>query len=275
MLRAFQFSRETIMNNVRRFENLTAIVTGAGSGIGQATAIRLAGEGAKVAIFDVDEKSAAQVRDEIVEKGGTAFSFKVDVSAPDQVRTAVQEVQESIGIPQVLVNNAGILRVAAMEDTTDELFENILRTNLFSVFYMTREVAKILLENELPGSVVNVSSIHAVVSEPNGGAYTAAKGGIESMSRTMASEWARRNIRVNCVRPGATHTSLSKPLYTPEVVRALSMRVPMGTIAYPHQIASGICFLASAEADYITGTTLDIDGGYIMDGSLPGLAYEE
>jgi NAD(P)-dependent dehydrogenase (short-subunit alcohol dehydrogenase family) len=262
------------MKNEFRFDGLTAIVTGAGSGIGQATAVRLADEGAHVAIIDIDGKAANRVRVEIEEKGGRAFVVAIDVSDPLQVREAVVTVQREIGIPQVLINNAGILRLAAMEETSDELFELVLRTNLFSVFYFARETARVLLENRLSGSFVNVSSIHAVVSEPNAGAYTAAKGGIEAMSRTMASEWARRNIRVNCVRPGATNTSLSKPLYTEEVIRALRMRVPMGTIASPAQIAAGICFLASSEADYITGTTLDIDGGYVMDGSLPGLAYE-
>lgn len=263
------------MNTQGRFDGLTAIVTGAGSGIGQATAMRLANEGAHVAIIDIDQKAANCVRDEIVDSGGRAYAVAIDVSDPLQVREAVASVHREIGIPQVVVNCAGILRLAAIEETSDELFEHVLRTNLFSVFYVTRETARILLEKKLPGSIVNVSSIHAVISEPNGGAYTAAKGGIEAMSRTMASEWARRKIRVNCVRPGATNTSLSKPLYTEEVVRALRVRVPMGTIASPAQIAAGICFLASSEADYITGTTLDIDGGYIMDGSLPGLSYEE
>lgn len=262
------------MNNQRRFDGLTAIVTGAGSGIGQATALRLAAEGAQVAVIDIDQAAADRTRAEIEDQGGRAHVVVIDVSDPLQVHEALVTVQREIGIPQVLVNNAGILRLAAMEETSDELFELVLRTNLFSVFYFARETARVLLKNRLPGSIVNVSSIHAVISEPNGGAYTAAKGGIEAMSRTMASEWARRNIRVNCVRPGATDTSLSKPLYTDEVIRALRMRVPMGTIANPAQIAAGICFLASSEADYITGTTLDIDGGYIMDGSLPGLAYE-
>lgn len=263
------------MTGQRRFNGLVAVVTGAGSGIGRATAVRLAREGAHVAVMDINQKAADEVREDIVNSGGQATAYTVDVSDSVQVREVLSAVRLEIGAPQVLVNNAGILRLSAMEDTSDELFELVLKTNLFSVFYMARETARILFENKLSGSIVNVSSIHAVISEPNGGAYTAAKGGIEGMSRTMASEWARRNIRVNCVRPGATNTSLSKPLYTEEVVRALRMRVPMGTIASPEQISAGICFLASSEADYITGTTLNIDGGYIMDGSLPGLAYKD
>jgi NAD(P)-dependent dehydrogenase (short-subunit alcohol dehydrogenase family) len=262
------------MNNQGRFHGQIAIVTGAGSGIGQATALRLSDEGAQVVVIDIDRAAADRTRVEIEGQGGRAHLIAIDVSNSSQVREALVTVKREIGIPRVLINNAGILRLAAMEETSDELFDLVLRTNLFSVFYFARETARVLLENRLSGSIVNVSSIHAVLSEPNGGAYTAAKGGIEAMSRTMASEWARRGIRVNCVRPGATFTSLSKPLYTDDVIKALRMRVPMGTIASPAQIAAGICFLASSEADYITGTTLNIDGGYVMDGSLPGLAYE-
>lgn len=263
------------MNRAKRFENLIAVVTGAGSGIGRATALRLAQEGAQVALVDLNKTTCAETRDMILKDNGQAKAFEADVSNPDQVRNIVIQIKSEMGTPQVLINNAGILRIVPMEETSDEIFDLVLRTNLFSAFYFSREIANLLIANDLAGSFVNVSSIHAVLSEPNAGAYTAAKGGIESMSRTMASEWARKKIRVNCVRPGATLTALSKPLYTPEVLKALDMRVPMGTIADPAQIAAGICFLASNEADYITGTTLDIDGGYIMDGSLPGLAYKE
>lgn len=262
------------MNNSNRFVGRIAIVTGAGSGIGRATAIRLASEGARVALVDVDAKSAGDTKTQIESQHGESHVFQSDVSDPNQVAESIRQIESEIGIPTVLVNNAGILRIVPMEETSNELFDLVLRTNLYSAFYFSRGIAQLLLKNDLSGSFVNVSSIHAVLSEPNAGAYTAAKGGIESMSRTMASEWARRKIRVNCVRPGATLTSLSKPLYTPEVLKALRMRVPMGTIANPEQIAAGISFLASDEADYITGTTLDIDGGYVMDGSLPGLAYE-
>jgi NAD(P)-dependent dehydrogenase (short-subunit alcohol dehydrogenase family) len=215
----------------------------------------------------------ADAQTEIERQGGESVVALADVSQPDQVQGAFDAIKQSLGVPQVLVNNAGILRIASIEDTSDELFDLVLRTNLFSVFYFSKVFARSLLSAGISGSIVNVSSIHAVLSEPNGGAYTAAKGGIEAMSRTMASEWARRGIRVNCVRPGATHTALSDSLYTDEVVAALRLRVPMGTIAEPEQIAAGICFLASEEANYSTGTTLDIDGGYIMDGSLPGLTY--
>ena len=130
-----------------------------------------------------------------------------------------------------------------------------------------------MIAGGITGSIVNVTSIHAVISEPNASAYTAAKGGIEAMSRTFASEWAKYGIRVNCVRPGATRTSLTEELYTDGILNALALRIPLKHPASPEQIAAGICFLASPDADYITGTALDVDGGYIMDGSLPQIEY--
>jgi NAD(P)-dependent dehydrogenase (short-subunit alcohol dehydrogenase family) len=263
------------MSEARRFEGKVAVVTGAASGIGHATAVRLAREGAAIAVVDVDEEGAHRTCDEIKVLGSRAHPVIADVADPTQVHRALQDVTSLLGIPRVLVNNAGILRLATVLETSDDLFEQVLRTNLYGFFYFSRDFARALIGHELTGTIVNVSSIHAVLSEPNGGAYTAAKGGVEAMSRTMASEWARLGIRVNCVRPGATHSALSKPIYTEEVVRALGMRIPLGTIAEPEQIAAGICFLASEEAGYITGTTLDIDGGYIMDGSLPGLLYRD
>lgn len=226
-----------------------------------------------MALVDKDENGAQETFAAIDEGGGQALVITADVSDFEQVRAAIDQVCTMLGVPRILVNNAGILRIASILDTSNELFSSILSTNLFSVFYFSREVARQMINSEVNGSIVNVSSIHAVLAEPNGGAYTAAKGGIEALSRTMASEWARQGVRVNCVRPGAIRTALSEPLYTPEVLAGLSVRIPMGTIGSPEQIAAGICFLASDDADYITGTTLDIDGGYVMDGSLPGPAY--
>ena len=125
------------------------------------------------------------------------------------------------------------------------------------------------------GTIVNFSSIHAMISEPNASAYTAAKGAIEAFSRTLASEMSRHRIRVNCIEPGATYSELTEPMYTPSVVKALNTRVPMKEIAQPEWIARGVVFLASAESRYMTGETLVMDGGYRMDGSLPGASYWE
>lgn len=256
-----------------RFQGDIAIVTGSGSGIGQATAVRLATEGAKVSVWDIDQDSAERTAAGISARGGIAVAVEVDVSDESSIVGAFDGVLSTWGAPSVLVNNAGILRVAPALDTTAAVFDEVISTNLRSVFLTSVRAARLMVEHAVHGRIVNVSSIHAVISEPNASAYTAAKGGIEAMSRTFASEWAPHRIRVNCVRPGATITALTKELYTDDVRRSLSVRVPLGYIAEAEEIAAGICFLASEESSYCTGTTLNIDGGYIMDGSLPDAAY--
>jgi NAD(P)-dependent dehydrogenase (short-subunit alcohol dehydrogenase family) len=251
----------------------TAIVTGGGSGIGEATAHRMAERGYVVAIFDIDGQSAREVVKSIVIRGGRAAAFEVDVSSDSSVEVAIAAVVAELGIPTILINCAGILHVAPALETTVESFDRVIAVNLRSVFLMCVTFAKRLVEAKMSGSIVNVSSIHAVISEPNASAYTAAKGGVEAMSRTFASEWAPHGIRVNWVRPGATRTALTDELYSPEILDALAQRIPMTRPAVATEIAAAIDFLASSDASYITGTALDVDGGYIMDGSLPHISY--
>jgi NAD(P)-dependent dehydrogenase (short-subunit alcohol dehydrogenase family) len=255
-------------------KNKSACVTGAGSGIGRAIALRLAREGVGVTVLDRDKHGGEETVRLIEKEGGRGLFVQADVTRRSDIEWALAEAESTFGIVDVLVNNAGILRVSPAIETSDSTFDEVIAVNLRSVFICSTLVAKKLIEAQQPGRIINISSIHAVVSEPNACAYTAAKGGIEALSRTFASEWAPHGITVNCVRPGATRTALSEPLYTPEVVASLMLRIPLRAIAEPEDIAAGVAFLASADARYCTGTTLDIDGGYIMDGSLPGLAYQ-
>lgn len=255
------------------FSGQVAVVTGGGSGIGAATAELLAASGAKVAILDIDEQGARATAAEIEAAGGTAVALVADVSDEAVVGAALDDVIARWGAPQVVINCAGILHVASALDTTVDAFDRVIRVNLRSVFLVSVLAARRMIAARLPGSIVNVSSIHAVLSEPNAAAYTASKGGIEALSRTFASEWAPHGIRVNCVRPGATRTALTDALYTKEVLAALAERIPMRHPATPEDVARGIAFLASSDASYCTGTTLDVDGGYVMNGSLPGTEY--
>jgi NAD(P)-dependent dehydrogenase (short-subunit alcohol dehydrogenase family) len=258
---------------MKRLQDRLAIVTGAGAGIGHAIARRLSDEGAHLVLWDINDDALAMVANEL-SQSGRAFAMKVDVSVPSDIEQGMARVREQFGVPTILVNNAAVLRLAPAINTTNELFDDVVATNLRSVFVACREFARAALAECVTGSIVNISSIHAVISEPSAVAYTAAKGGVEAMSRTLASEWAVHGIRVNCVRPGATRTELTRALYTPEVLASLSLRVPLRRVAEPTEIAAGVAFLASDDSSYCTGTTLDIDGGYIMDGSLPGLVYE-
>jgi NAD(P)-dependent dehydrogenase (short-subunit alcohol dehydrogenase family) len=261
--------RKTMMP---RFSGKVAVVTGSGSGIGEACARRLASEGASVVIADLDERAARRVASGIEASQGRAIAVPIDVANSEEVERMLDATGELGGI-DILVNNVGVLRLGLIVETSDEDWEFTIRTNLSSVFYCARGAARRMIEQGRGGRIVSISSIHAVLSEPNGGPYTASKGGIEALSRTLASELAPHKITVNCVRPGATWTNLSRPLYTEQVLQALNLRIPLKEIAQPDWIASAVVWFASEEACYCTGTTLDVDGGYIMDGSLAQAVY--
>ncbi|MDO8186961.1 SDR family NAD(P)-dependent oxidoreductase [Conexibacter sp. JD483] len=256
-----------------RFAGRTAVVTGAASGIGEACARLLAAEGAAVVVGDLDGDGAARVAQEIEAAGGRALAIATDVGDSAQVERMLTVADERLGGIDVLVNNAGVLRLDKIVDVSDEAWEFTLRTNLTSVFYCSRGAARRMIAQGRGGRIVSISSIHAVLSEPDGGPYTAAKGGIEAFSRTLAAELAPHGVTVNCVRPGATWTALSRPLYTAPVLAALKQRIPLGEIGEPEQIAQAVAHFASDASRYSTGTTLDVDGGYIMDGSLPAASY--
>lgn len=256
-------------------EKLVGAVTGAGSGIGRAVANKFASVGADVAIVDVNPESAERAAKEISDSYGVrAAAFIADLSKPDECRRIFEAVCDW-GEPNFWVNNAGILRLAPALETTDELFDSVMDTNFRSVFVLSTAFANHVIGRGAKGSIVNISSIHAVLSEPNAAVYTAAKGAIEASSRTFASEWAPLGVRVNCVRPGATYTELTNPIYSDAITKAIYQRVPMRRIAEASEIAEAVYFLVSDLSSYCTGTTLDVDGGYVMDGSLPDIVYDD
>jgi len=258
-----------------KLEGKAAIVTGAATGIGRAIALAFANEGADVVIADLQKEKADAVAREIRSRGGTSLMVKADVSNGQDVAAMVAATVEAFGRIDILVNNAGIILQAKVVDTTDEQWDKILTNNLKSCFLCCREVVKQMAKQGTGGRIINISSIHATLSEPSAGAYTAAKGGMEAFSRMLATEVAPYKIRVNCIEPGATYTELTIPMYTDSVVKSLMERVPLKEIAQPEWIASGAVFLASDDSRYMTGQTLVLDGGYIMDGSLPGASYWE
>jgi len=250
-----------------------AIVTGGAAGIGKAISLALATEGADVVIVDLQTEKAEAVARQIEQKGRRALAITCDVGDADQVEAMADRTVAEMGGLHILVNNAAIILQGLFWETTPEDWNRIIRNNLSSVFYCSRAAATVMIEQKQGGAIISMSSIHATLSEPQAGAYTAAKGGIEAFSRTMATELAPFKIRVNCVAPGATYSELTTPMYTEQVKRALFQRVPLKEIAQPEWIADGVVFLASEDSRYITGQVLTIDGGYVMDGSLPGAAY--
>jgi NAD(P)-dependent dehydrogenase (short-subunit alcohol dehydrogenase family) len=251
-----------------RFSEKVAIVTGADSGIGRATAVRLLREGATVVAVDL--KHANPWPDHVE---GRLRLLDMDVADLDAARSLEEHLRGEFQQVDVLANVAGILHIAPFLQVSRADWDRVIAVNLTGVFFLSQAVARIMVDHGTPGRIVNVSSVHAVVSEPNAAPYTATKGGLEAMTRTMASELAPYGITVNCVRPGATRTKMSEPIYTPAIVRSLKAKIPLGKIAPPEWVASAIAYLASEEACYTTGACLDVDGGYAMDGSLPGTAY--
>ncbi len=264
------------MAKAHLLENKVAIVTGAGAGIGKAVASEFAKEGAKVVIGELRPEVGEKTAKEIAKATGMeVICVPTDVRKEEQIIALVKKTVEKFGRIDILVNNAAkILQRPVVEMTTEE-YEEIMRNNCTSVVICCREAAKQMIKQGKGGRIVNFSSIHAMISEPNCSAYTAAKGAIEAFSRTLATELAPHKINVNCIEPGATYSELTTPMYTKPVVDALFKRVPMKEIAQPEWIARGVVFLASDDSRYMTGETLVMDGGYRMDGSLPGAAYWE
>jgi NAD(P)-dependent dehydrogenase (short-subunit alcohol dehydrogenase family) len=253
-----------------------AIVTGAGAGIGRAVASEFAKEGARVVVAELREQKGIEAAAAIRQAtGAEVLAVRTDVRLEADVKRVVAEAVRAFGRVDILVNNAAkILQRPVVEMTTEE-FEEIMRNNCTSVMMCCREACIQMIAQGGGGTIVSFSSIHAMISEPNCSAYTAAKGAIEAFSRTLATEMCPHHIRVNCIEPGATYSELTTPMYTDAVVKALNMRVPMKEIAQPEWIARGVVFLASGESRYMTGEVLVMDGGYRMDGSLPGAAYWE
>ena len=258
-----------------KLKDKVALVTGAGAGIGRAIAREFVKEGARLAICDIREDTLMAAAGELRGMGATVFAVRADVGVQADVRKLFQGVQEHYAALDILVNNAAVIHQANIVDTAEEDWDRIIRNNLKSVFLCCREGARLMIARGAGGKIVNLSSIHAVLSEPQAGAYTAAKGGVEAFSRTLATELAPHRINVNCIEPGATYTELTIPMYTPAVKEALFKRIPMKEIAQPEWIARGAVFLASDDSRYMTGSVIVIDGGYTMDGSLPGAAYWE
>ena len=259
-----------------KLEGKKALITGAGSGIGKAIALAFVAEGADVAMLDLDLDKATHEAEAISKQGpGQAFPIRCDVGFSDQVAEAFKQADAVLQGLDILVNNAGLIRQSSIVDMPEEDWDFIIRNNLKSVFLCSKEGAKRMISQGRGGRIIAISSIHAVLSEPNCGHYTAAKGGIEAFCRTLATELAPHKITVNFIRPGATFTELTIPMYTESVKRSLFERVPLKEIAEASWIASAAVFLASDDSRYMTGQDLTIDGGYVMDGSLPGAKYWE
>ena len=239
------------------------VVTGAASGIGLATAQRFAQEGAHVALWDINEEAAQRAAAELVKGGAKAIASRVDVSKRAQVDAAVERVHAELGQIQVLVNNAGITDFRAFMETTEEDWDRVMTINLKSMLVVTQAILPDMLTAKW-GRIINISSSSAQTGSARMTAYAASKGGVIAFTKSLAQEVAAKGITVNNVPPGFVDTPMLRGegvagLGVP--VEAVAARSPMGRAGRPENIAAACTFLASDDADYITGHTLSVNGG--------------
>jgi NAD(P)-dependent dehydrogenase (short-subunit alcohol dehydrogenase family) len=244
-----------------RLKDRVAIVTGAGGGIGAATAKRFAAEGASVVVADVMDEQAAAVVAEIEGAGGVAIAAHCNVADKSEVDALVAAAVDAFGTVHILVNNAGITRDGFAAKLTEEKWDAVIDVNLKGAFLCAQAVMPIMNEQGW-GRIISTSSIGADgnMGQAN---YAASKAGIVGLTRTLSLEGARNNVLVNCISPGATETQMFAGV--PEkVVKFMLSRIPLGRLANPDEIASVHTFLASDDSSYITGQNIEVDGGALI-----------
>jgi len=250
---------------MERFQDKAAIITGGAQGIGEAITRRLAGEGAAVAILDIQQELAQAVADDISAQGGRAIAVTVGISDSQEVKRAVKEVEDKLGKVDVLVNNAGWDKVTRFTDLPEELWDRIIAINLRGPITVIRAALDGMIARNY-GRIVNIASDAGRVGSSGESVYSACKGGIIAFTKTLARELLRYNILVNCVSPGPTDTPLLAEIgeENPKLHEALQRAIPMRRLGKPEEVAAAVAFLASDEASYITGQTLSVSGGLTM-----------
>ena len=241
----------------------TALVTGASRGIGRAIAIRLASEGASVAInYAGNAKAAEEVKSIIEAAGGKAMLVQADVSSAESVEAMIKEVVEAFGGIDILVNNAGITRDGLLMRMKEEDWDAVINTNLKGVFYCTKAVSKLMMKKRA-GRIVNMASVVGLTGNAGQANYAAAKAGVIGFSKTMAKELASRGITVNMVAPGYIDTDMTAVL-SESVRETMVSGIPLGRAGTPEDVANAVLFLVSDDASYITGQVINVDGGMVM-----------
>ena len=246
-----------------QLEGKVALVTGASRGIGRAVAIRLAKSGAKIAVNYAGNQAAAEEVKQIIEQnGGEAILVQADISNAESVDAMVAQVMEAFGRIDILVNNAGITRDTLLMRMKEADWNAVIQTNLTGVFYVTKAVSKIMMKQRY-GKIVNMSSVVGLMGNAGQANYAAAKAGVIGFTKSMAKELAARNITVNAIAPGFIATDMTAVL-SDKVKEDLATKIPMGRLGEADDIASAVLFLVSDSANYITGQTLNVDGGMVM-----------
>ncbi|NQT47400.1 MAG: SDR family oxidoreductase [Chloroflexi bacterium] len=251
-----------------------AIVTGGAIGMGKAIAFRLAEAGASVMIADINLEAASQAAEEIKSGGGKVQAIRADAQSAADARKVTQATAEAFGRLDILVNNAGVYPASLVLDMSEEIWDKVLDTNLKGLFFYSQAAAQQMIEAGHGGKIINIASLEALHPSPMHAHYAASKGGVLMATKALALELAPHNVLVNAIAPGIIWTpgldALLHSFYEPagmtleEFVPTFVSRVALGRMGEPDDIAKVVLFLASGAADYMTGETLVVDGGYLL-----------
>jgi NAD(P)-dependent dehydrogenase (short-subunit alcohol dehydrogenase family) len=249
-----------------RLAGKVAVVTGAASGIGEAIAKRLSLEGAVVAVCDLDEKGGERVVAEIAAAGGRAECFRLDVSKEEQMKDVLQQIAEKYLKIDIMVNNAGIGRSGTVLEQTEAEWDAMMNVNAKGTFFGCKYAVKQMLTQKERGCIVNIASVAGMVGVLNRAGYCASKAAIVGLTKSVASDFAEHGIRVNAISPGTINSPWIQKILAdhPEpdqARRQMEQRQPIGRMGTPQEIANLVCFLASDEASFITGSNIVADGG--------------
>jgi 3-oxoacyl-[acyl-carrier protein] reductase len=238
----------------------TALITGAGRGIGRAIALKLAAEGAGIVLNYVhNEAAAAKLVQQIENSGGRALAVRADVSLFEEARELVAKAKTEFGAVDILVNNAGITRDSLLMRMTEEDFDRVLEVNLKGAFNCCRQVVPLMVKQR-SGRIINITSVVGLVGNAGQVNYAASKAGLVGLTKALAKEIGSRSITVNAIAPGFIETDMTSAL-SAEVIKAAQDSTALKRLGQPEDVAEAVCFLASAGAGYITGQVLSVDGG--------------
>lgn len=241
-----------------------AIVTGAASGFGRDTSLLFAKEGAKVIAVDFNEEGAAKTVERIKAAGGEAISITADVSSNEDVRNFIEKAVQTYGKIDILFNNAGIYIPGKAEEVSEGDWDKVISINLKSVYLGSKYAIPYMKKNG-GGVIISTASAAGIIGFPEAVAYAASKGGVVSLTKAMAVDYAKENIRVNCICPGTGETGLTKEVLENKQLREMFLApIPMGRFAQPQDVAKAALFLASDLSAYLTGVALPVDGGWTV-----------